>query len=206
MRDAVSEAMFFEVYGNVFSLYFSDKRGGVGEAVVEARALPYVKEALAAIDRGGYAEALARAASLLARHGTPLPLSWIEAKKEIMQDYRDLLPDLPPEAWRRVRGEQDIIVRYERERALATMPALLPARADRERLLELMSRLVADERIQATQPTPEQVATLEALRATLSSVLDEPRRAGGAGRARSRARSRSTTKRRREERHGTRAR
>src|SRR5262245_6929002 len=157
MRDAVSEAMFFEVYGNVFSLYFADKRSGDGEAVAEARALPYVKEAIAAIDRGGYPEALARAASLLARHGAPLPLSWIETKKELLHDYRDLLPDLPPDAWRRIRGEQDIIVRYERARALATMPALLPSRADRDRLLELMSRLCTDERVQATQPTPEQV-------------------------------------------------
>ena len=207
MRDAMSEAMFFEVYGNVFSLFFADKRGAAreAEAVAEARELPYVKEALATIDRGGYPEALARAASLLARHGTPLPLTWIETRKELLQDYRDWLPDLPSDAWRRIRGEQDIVVRYERERALATMPALLPDRADRERLLELVSRLVVDERIQATQPTPEQVATLALLRQTLSSAPETPRRAGAKTR-RTRGRPRSATQRRREERHGTRAR
>ena len=30
-----------------------------------------------------------------------------------MADYRDLLPAMPPDQWRRIRGEQEIIVRYE---------------------------------------------------------------------------------------------
>ncbi len=96
IRDATSEAMFFQTYGNVFSLYLADKAAGGArepEAVVEARELPYVKEALAAIDRGGYAEAVARSAALLAHHGAPLPLAWFETKKELAQDYRELLPD-----------------------------------------------------------------------------------------------------------------
>ena len=39
-----------------------------------------------------------------------------------MADYRELLPAMPPDQWRRVRGEQEIIVRYEPEQALATLP------------------------------------------------------------------------------------
>lgn len=171
MRDALSESMFLNVYGSVFSLYLADKADGAAskaEVVAEARELPFVKEALAAIDRGGYPEALARAAALLARHGTPLPLSWIVAKKELLHDYRALLPDLPPEVWRRIRGEQDIIVRYERERAIETMPALLAEKRDRERLQEFVTRLMADERIQTAQATPEQLAALESLRRVLA--------------------------------------
>jgi pimeloyl-ACP methyl ester carboxylesterase len=208
MRDAMSEATFFQVYGNVFSLYLADKGAGAAredEAVAEARELPYVKEALAAIDRGGYPEALARAAALLARHGTPLPLTWIATKKELIQDYRALLPDVPPDVWRRIRGEQDIIVRYERDRAIETMPTLLADRADRERLLELVTRLMADERIQAAHPTAEQVAALEALRAALARA-DAPSRSGGKPRSRARPRARPATKRGSESRNGARAR
>ena len=206
LRDALSEATFFQTYGNVFSLYLADKAGGAreSEVVAEARELPYVKEALAAIDKGGYPEAVARAAALLARHGTPLPLSWIETRKELADDYRDLLPDLPPDVRRRVRGEQDIIVRYERDRAIETMPALLADPADRERLLELVTRLLADERIQAARPTAEQTAMLEALRRALAR---EPAAAGRAkSAARPRTRVRTASKRGREERNGTRAR
>ena len=137
----------------------------------KSRELPFVQEALAAIDQGGYAEAVARVASLLARHGVPLPLSWIAAKSEMAEDYRDLLPDLPPDVMRRVRGEQDIIVRYARERAIETLPALLRDRRDRKRLLELATRLMADPRIQAAKPTAEQLAAIAELERALEQDL-----------------------------------
>ncbi len=208
IRDATSEAAFFQTYGNVFSLYLADKAGGPREteAVAEARELPYVKEALAAIDKGGYAEAVARSAALLAHHDRPLPLSWFETKKELAQDYREFLPDLPPDAMRRIRGEQDIIVRYERERALETLPALVADRADRERLLELASRLLADKRIQAAKPTTEQIATFEALKRVLApDAVAAKRRSGIGARTAKRARVRSTAKRSSEDRRVPRA-
>ena len=45
------------------------------DVVAEPRELPFVKEALASISEGGYAEAFARIACLLTRQGEPLPLS-----------------------------------------------------------------------------------------------------------------------------------
>ncbi len=184
IRDAMSEATFFQTYGNVFSLYLADKAQAV-EAVAEARELPYVQEALGAIEKGGYAEAVARAGALLAHRGTPLPLEWFETKKELAHDYRELLPDLAPDAMRRIRGEQDIIVRYERERALETLPALLGDPADRARLVELAGRLLADKRLQLAKPTAEQLATLEALQRVLAT---EPPKRLRATRERSRVR------------------
>ena len=138
VRDAASEAAFFQTYGNVFSLYIADKREtGVVERISEPLGLPFVQEALASIGEGGYAEALARVACLLARKGEPLLLSRLQMKQELMAEYRDLLPDIPPDHWRRIRGEQDIIVRYAPEQALATLPKLLSHRADREKLVLL---------------------------------------------------------------------
>ena len=168
IRDATSEAMFFQTFGNMFSLYLADKREvEEEESVADPRDLPVVKEALASIGTGGYAEAITRVASLLARRGEPLPLARIALKKELVEEYGDLLPKLAPDEWRRIRGEQDIIVRYEPARALAALPVLLGDPADRERLITLAKRLLADERVHRSGATPQQLAMLETIVETL---------------------------------------
>jgi pimeloyl-ACP methyl ester carboxylesterase len=162
MRDAASEAAFFQTYGNVFSLYVADKHAAeIAQPIAEPRELPFVTEALAAIGEGGYLQALARVACLLARKGEPLLLSQLQRKQTLIAEYRDLLPDLPWDEWRRIRGEQEIIVRYEPEKALATLPRLLADPDDRERLVTLVRRLVGDERVQRAGPSAEQLAMLE---------------------------------------------
>ncbi|GAB3396429.1 DUF3141 domain-containing protein [Azotobacter armeniacus] len=169
MRDALREALFFQTYGSLFCLYLADRPGAeqpVAAGVAEPRELPFVQEVLAAIGEGGYSEAFARVAALLARKGD-VPLSRLAAKQEIARDYADLLPQLPPEAWRRIRGEQEIIVNYEPERAIATLPDLLAEESDRDRLLTLLERLVVDERVQRAGPTAEQYAMLERIRSVL---------------------------------------
>jgi hypothetical protein len=170
LRDATSEAAFFQTYGNIFSMYLADKREAdeSAEAVADPRELPVVQDALASIEEGGYAEAVTRVAALLARRGEPLPLARFALKKELVEEYGDLLPKLAPDEWRRIRGEQEIIVRYEPERALSTLPTLLADPADRERLITLARRLLADERMQRTKPLPEQVAKLKAIAETLN--------------------------------------
>jgi hypothetical protein len=171
LRDAWSETAFFQVYGNLFSLYLADKTNGEERPSAEdPRELPFVKEALASIDRGGYAEALARVAFLLARKGEPLPLSRLQLKQELISEYHDLLPAATPDEARRVRGEQEIIVRYEPERAVETLPALLADPADRDRLLLLLDRLLADKRIQSAEPSDEQKTMLKRIRGLLGTA------------------------------------
>ena len=171
LRDAASEAAFFQTYGNVFSLYIADKRAAeeAAEPVAEPRDLPFVKEALASMAEGGYPEALARVACLLARKGEPLLLSRLETKRELVAEYRALLPAMAPHEWRRVRGEQEIVVRYEPDKALATLPNLLSDPADRERLVTLVRRLLGDERVQRAKPSAEQMAIVERIGATLGA-------------------------------------
>lgn len=172
MRDAVSEAAFFQTYGSLFSLYLADKRDAEerdAAKAVDPRQLPVVQEALASLAEGGYAEAFARVAALLVRPGD-IPLSKVVMRQEIARDYADLLPPkLSIEEWRRIRGEQEIIVRYEGEKALATLPHLLTGQGGRERLLTLLERLTRDERVLASGPTAEQRAMLERIRAELGT-------------------------------------
>jgi hypothetical protein len=170
IRDATSEAQFFQTYGNVFSLYLADKHEAderIAAGAAEPRELPFVKEALASIGEGGFAEALARVGALLARRGAPLPLARLALKRELAAEYHDLLPDFSPEEWRRVRGEQDIIVRYEPEKAIATLPKLLAKPGDRARLVTLVRSLLADERMRRFAPTTEQLTMIESIGETL---------------------------------------
>jgi len=188
LRDATSEAAFFQAYGNVFSL-FTGKAAGAGGAapVADARELPFVQEALASIAEGGFAEALARVACLLARKGEPLLLSKLQMKQQLMAEHGDLLPSLSADEWRRVRGEQEIIVRYEPDAALATLPKLLAKRADRERLVTLVRRLLDDTR---TRPSSEQLDMVQ----SIGDALDVAPRPAAAPRKRARKTSRAKAK------------
>ena len=169
LRDAASEAAFFQTYGNVFSLYIADKAEAEAEQrpLVEARELPFVREALASIAEGGYPEALARVACLLARKGEPLLLSRLQAKQEMKAKYGDLLPALSDDEWRRIRGEQEIIVRYEPEQALATLPKLLTKKGDREKLVTLAQRVLSDERVQRAPRSTEQLTMARSVKQLL---------------------------------------
>jgi hypothetical protein len=171
LRDTACEAAFFQIYGNLFAFYLGDERAPEGPArLADPRELPFVKKALAAIDRGGYPAALARVAFLLAHEDRPLPLARVQLAQELLDDYRDLLPDLALDEVRRIGGEQEIIARYEPKRAVETLTALLPDRADRDRLLTLLERVLADERVQRIQPSAEQTAMLARIRQVLGAT------------------------------------
>jgi pimeloyl-ACP methyl ester carboxylesterase len=179
VRDALSEAAFFQIYGNMFNFNLAERRAAEarGEApALEARELPVVRDALTAMEHGGYPEAIARLGALLARRGEPLPLERLQLKHELIEDYRDVLPAVKPDEWRRIRGEQDIIVRYEPERALETLPTLVTDAGDRDRLVALYQRLLADPRFQGLQPTEEQKAMLGRARDVLRAryVVGKP--------------------------------
>jgi pimeloyl-ACP methyl ester carboxylesterase len=166
LRDALAEALFFHVYGNLFSLYIADRQSAA-PAPADPRELPIVKEALASIDKGGKAEAFARVAYLVRRRGD-VPLSRLEAGQQMIKDYTEFLPPLELDEWRRVLGEQEIIATYEPDQAIATLPALLPQRKDRERLLTLLDRLANDPRVRREGLTPEQQTMLERVRSALA--------------------------------------
>jgi Protein of unknown function (DUF3141) len=166
VRDAIVEALFFHVYGNLFSLYIADRQPAPAAQPSDPRELPVVKEALASIDKGGYPEAFARVGFLVTRRGD-VPLARLEAGEQMVKDYKEFLPDVPLEQMRRLAGEQEIIATYDTENAIATLPALLPDRRDRERLLTLLDRLTKDERIRHEGLTPEQRTMLERVRKAL---------------------------------------
>ncbi|CAL8478489.1 DUF3141 domain-containing protein [Caballeronia sp. S22] len=180
MRDAATEAMFFSVYGNMFSAHPAQQHEP-REHVDDPRELPFVQEALASIGHGGYAEAVARVACLLMRHDEPLPLTRMVLRQTLAADYAEYLPQMPRDEWRRIRGEQEIVVRYEPEQALSTLPDLLDDNDDRKKLLTLFDKLHADSRVQGFEPTAAQHEMLARIRAALPvKAARAPRRSAPA--------------------------
>ena len=165
---------FRELGADLAVTYLNEKARPYVEPL--ARELPFVQEALASIAEGGYAEALARVACLLARKGEPLLLSRLQMKQDLMDEYGELLPALSPEQWRRNSGEQEIIVRYEPDKALATLPKLLAYQGDRDKLMKLVQRLLADDRVQRAKPSTEQLAMVEHIGETLEIEAAAPGR------------------------------
>jgi len=173
MRDAGTESLFFSLYTAPFLLHFAQRYRSREIAVSTAtnpRERPFVKEALASIAQGGYDEAVARAAFLLGRSGEPLSLARLATQRELAEAYAEYLPSLPPDQWRRVRGEQELIATYEPQQAIATLPALLAKPEDRKRLLTLLDSLLADTRVQSVPPTAHQWDALQRIRAVLGAA------------------------------------
>jgi hypothetical protein len=98
-----------------------------------------------------------------------LPLARLATQRELVEAYAEYLPSLPPDQWRRIRGEQELIATFEPQQAIATLPVLLAKPEDRKRLLTLLDRLLADERVQSVPPTAQQWEALQRIRAVLGA-------------------------------------
>ena len=115
------------------------------------------------ITEGGYTAAVARAAFLLHWKEVPLPLERVELAEEILEEYADLLPAWTPRERQLNVGQQEIICRHEPKKALETLPILLSDPTDRERLLTLIDKLLADRRVNESI-TPEQAKMAKRIR------------------------------------------
>jgi len=139
LRDAASESAFFRIYGSMIALGAAGgvKPGQAVEAKPDPRELPFVKEALAAIEKGGYPEALARIGALLGQYAGPIPLDRLAMTDEFIQSDK-VLSKISEDEGRRLRSEAGVMVLMEPERTLHALPALLSRKEDRDRTLQIM--------------------------------------------------------------------
>jgi hypothetical protein len=170
-RDACSEAAFFLVYGPLFGAYLADD----SEAAPTRRA-PASADNDARLDpaQGGLPAAIARAAVLLAGEGEPIALTSLQRRSDLQRDYAHLLPSLSADAWRRLRGSQEVIVRRDPEQALRTLPSILSVGEDKARFLVLYRSLLSDPRLSGLQAAAPQRAMFARIEALLGE--GEPRR------------------------------
>jgi pimeloyl-ACP methyl ester carboxylesterase len=176
LRDAATEALFFQLYGPLAVLGVAGHEGArSAEAPRDPRELPLVKEALAAIGRGGYAEGVALVAALLGKVAGPITLARLELVDRLTRSD-ETLSRLPADAWRRIQAEQAVIAELEPEAGLRSLPKLLPTAEDRRRVLALLDEVVA-----MAELTPEQRAALARVRGVLDGSAPGPRPGPPAG-------------------------
>lgn len=171
MRDAVSEVLFYQIYGNLFALSLAEHEEKPalpnGHISIESQA-KFKEAALSSLTEGGYPAAVARAFALLARHGVPFTLEQLQLRKELAEKFAPLLPGITFEKQRQVRGMQELIVRYDPELALNTLPKLLAAPGDRARLRTLLQRVMEDKSVRSMKLTAEQQKKLRQIMALLA--------------------------------------
>jgi pimeloyl-ACP methyl ester carboxylesterase len=165
LRDATSEAMFFQTYAPLFLL--GGEEPGEHDRVTDPRELPEVKKALGNIALGGYPEALSRMGYLLAVKRKPLPLARFELKQELMKKYHSFLPEMTLFQRRQIRGQQEIICRYEPEKAIATLPQLLSKREERQRFLTFLDLFLKDPRLRVVESSHERNTIVQRIRDVL---------------------------------------
>lgn len=171
--NALKECLFFHTYGNLFTLTATNAGSNTPEAAIEPRNLPMVKAALGKLSDGGYTEAAARLGFLLHRHGAPMPLSRLELRVDLAKDLAHLMPSGAPDELRRIRGEQEIIVSFEPDKAISSLPTLLQRDEDRVRMLALLAALTDEPRVRAMQLTQDQEQMIRRIREAIAPTPSE---------------------------------
>jgi hypothetical protein len=139
MRDAGSESEFFQIYGSMIALGASGdvKPGLQTQQQPDPRELPFVKEALANIQKGGYPEAIARISALLGRFAGAIPLLRLESAEEIVRADM-VLSKLTEDQMRHLRSEAGVMALLEPEFTLHALPQLLSNKEDKERAMSIL--------------------------------------------------------------------
>jgi len=139
LRDATSEAAFFEVYGNMLSLQMADEREEIRrKGKFDPRTIPAVREVLDTLEEGSAIEGLARIAMLISKAGSGhRRLSQMQKTRELLSPEGEIA-HLSEDERRRLLQEETIVVEFEPERAKRSLPKLLRTAADRRRAHALL--------------------------------------------------------------------
>jgi len=145
IRDAISEAAFFEVYGNMMSLQMADQRAVIRKQTrFDARALPAVRQVLDEIDQGGLPEAIVRTGLLLVKAGGgKRRLAQMEHTRDLLAPA-GVLRHIDEDQFRRLLHEQTLVVEFEPVQAKRSLPRLVRTAGDRQKLNAIFDALDDD--------------------------------------------------------------
>jgi pimeloyl-ACP methyl ester carboxylesterase len=145
IRDAASEAAFFEVYGNMMSLQMADQRAVIRKQTrFDARALPAVRQVLDEIDQGGLPEAIVRTGLLLVKAGGgKRKLAQMEHTRELLAPT-GVLRHIDADQFRRLLHEETLVVEFEPLQAKRSIARLVRTAGDRQKLNAVFDSLDED--------------------------------------------------------------
>jgi pimeloyl-ACP methyl ester carboxylesterase len=152
VRDAASEAAFFEVYGNMMSLQMADQRAVIRRQTrFDPRALPAVRQVLDEIDQGGLPEAIIRTGMLLVKAGGgKRKLAQMEQTRALLEPT-GILRDLGEDQLRRLLHEETLVVEFEPQQAKRSLGRLVRAPSDRQKLNAVFDAIEADSGLDTRQ-------------------------------------------------------
>ena len=139
VRDACYENLFFSIWSTPWARWFGRDLSAhrALSDPIELKMLPAVQAALRHVDQGGFVEAVIRMLILLAESRGNVRRDRLERSARVLNRDEPFC-SLSADERKMVIHEQTLIVRFDRERAIETLPDLLPTPAERE----LASRVV----------------------------------------------------------------
>jgi pimeloyl-ACP methyl ester carboxylesterase/tellurite resistance protein len=165
VKTMTDELTFFSIYANPFLAPLVEARALIPNARVgeSLRELPQVQAALVNLIRGGYAEAVIRMLILMAKARGSVRQSRLERSNAILHSSEPF-KSMGDSARSHVINEQSLIVEYEPDQAVATLPKLLATAEERTRAIGLVEQIAGDV-AEMNEPT---IRMLGRLRETLS--------------------------------------
>jgi pimeloyl-ACP methyl ester carboxylesterase/tellurite resistance protein len=164
LRDASYEIAFFSIYGSPLMTRIGANHAyqRAQENPKELRFLPEVQAILLGLDRGGFEEAVIRMLVLLAQARGNVRRDRLERSTKVLtkdEPFASLGTDQRAALIR----EQSIIVEFEPERAILTLPELLGDKKERQRAVQVVEFIAGS----AEEMEPHTIQILEKLRAAL---------------------------------------
>ncbi|MEW2915664.1 DUF3141 domain-containing protein [Ruegeria sp. ANG10] len=164
LRDAWYEGMFYALWGGPLAAWFGQKNAAHRTLPdpETLKALPEVEAALAHMKQGGLPEAVIRLLLLLASSNQSFRAEILHRWAHVFQ-HEAPFRELTVEDRQRMLREQTVIVTFNEQGAIDTLPDLLPRVADRKQAVDLLKRILGE----IPDPSPELVEMAQALYDTL---------------------------------------